>query len=82
MTEATRRYRRNQAVEYIKSQWGLEFRPSTLAKLATIGGGPTFEHFGRWPVYTAEDLDAWVEARLSAKKTSTSAVENFQSENN
>ena len=82
MTEPTRRYRRDQAVDYLKAQWGLEFRPSTLAKLATLGGGPTFEHFGRWPVYTAEDLDAWVEARLSAKKTSTSDIDNSQYKRN
>ncbi len=67
-----RRFRRAQASEYLKSEWGLNYRPTTLAKLATIGGGPAFEHFGRWPVYRQDELDRWVRARLSGLKLSTS----------
>jgi hypothetical protein len=67
-----RRYRRAEASEYIRSVWGLSYSVNTLAKLATIGGGPAFEHFGRWPVYTSQSLDDWVRGRLSRPKNSTS----------
>jgi hypothetical protein len=50
----------------------LSYKTSTLAKLATIGGGPPYELFGRWPVYLEAQLDKWVEDRLSDLKSSTS----------
>ena len=37
---AQRRLRRSEASEYIRSTWGLSYKANTLAKLATIGGGP------------------------------------------
>jgi hypothetical protein len=64
--------RRTAASEYILEKWGLSYKPTTLAKLATLGGGPRFAHIGRWPVYTLTDLDDWVEARRSPLKASTS----------
>jgi hypothetical protein len=67
-----RRFRRSAASEYICETWGLSYKPTTLAKLASIGGGPRFEHFGRWPIYRQDELDGWVRARLSRLKTSTS----------
>lgn len=68
-----RRFRRAAASEYILENWGLRYAPTTLAKLACVGGGPVFEHFGRWPVYRQEDLDSWVTSRLSGRKCSTSS---------
>jgi hypothetical protein len=67
-----RRFRRSEASEYLNQVWGLRYKPSTLAKLACLGGGPAFESFGRWPLYTQAELDLWVEGRLSGKRTSTS----------
>ena len=69
---AQRRLRRSEASEYIRNTWGLSYKANTLAKLATIGGGPPYELFGRWPVYREAELDKWVEDRLSDLKSSTS----------
>lgn len=72
--QATQRLRRTAASEYLKETYGLSYKPTTLAKLATLGGGPAFEHFGRWPLYQAAELDRWVVSRLSPLKRSTSQV--------
>ena len=63
---------RRQAAEYVKRK-GLPCAASTLAKLATIGGGPSFQKFGRNVVYTCANLDAWIQARLSDPKPHTAA---------
>jgi hypothetical protein len=67
-----RRLRRTEASTYLKENWGLDYKASTLAKLATLGGGPRFEHAGRFPLYREEELDAWAADRLSPLKASTS----------
>jgi hypothetical protein len=51
--------RRQPASRYLSSVWGIDRAPSTLAKLACIGGGPRFVKAGRIPLYKPEDLDAW-----------------------
>jgi hypothetical protein len=44
---------------------GFPIRPSTLATMATRGGGPPFRRFGRVPLYLwAESLE-WAQSRLS-----------------
>lgn len=59
------------AAEYLKSKYGFgAFR--TLAKLATIGGGPKFRMTGRFPVYAFEDLDTWALGRMGEPVSSTS----------
>lgn len=65
--------RREQAAEYLQSKFGV-FTHQTLAKLACVGGGPRFRKFGRYPVYTVEDLDEWIAARMSAPFDSTAAA--------
>jgi hypothetical protein len=45
---------------------------ATLAKLATIGGGPPFVKCGRYPIYDPVTLTEWVLSRTSAKRRSTS----------
>lgn len=56
---------RGQAAEYCIKQ-GLPVSPKTLAKYACIGGGPKFRKFGTTRViYKIEDLDEWIERRLS-----------------
>jgi len=67
-----RRYRRAEASTYLKSTWGLDYKPTTLAKLASLGGGPRFEHAGRFPLYREDELNSWASARLSPLKSSTS----------
>lgn len=63
--------RRKAAAKYVNDKTGF-CTPGTLAKLATIGGGPKFRYLSRYPVYTTPDLDAWIESLLSGKVASTS----------
>ena len=64
--------RRRAASQYLRETHGLERAPSTLAKLAVIGGGPIFRRAGRIPLYSPNDLDCWAESLLSAPMRSTS----------
>ena len=64
--------RRKTASQYLEETWGVSRAPSTLAKCAVIGGGPTFRRAGRVPLYSRDDLDDWVASKLSAKMRSTS----------
>ncbi len=66
------RLRRAEASKYLMIMHGIGCSVSTLAALACRGGGPTFEHFGRYPFYRPKALDEWVDQRMSKPKTSTS----------
>ena len=66
-----RYYDRRDAASYLTER-GLKTTFSTLQKLACIGGGPNYRLFGNRAVYTAEDLDAWAETKLSEPRNSTS----------
>ena len=50
-----RRLDRKQAAQFL-TDLGYRTAHATLAKLACIGGGPTFESFGRKPLYREADL--------------------------
>ena len=63
--------RRSLAAAFLTER-GYRTSPATLAKLASIGGGPKFRSFGRIPLYSEEDLLAWAEARTSILRRSTS----------
>lgn len=58
---------RKEASEYLKKRYGLRAKPATLAKYASIGGGPPFRRAGRFPVYDTDDLDAWALMRVSRR---------------
>jgi hypothetical protein len=45
---------------------------ATLATLATRGGGPPYQVFGRTPLYRWGDALAWAENKLTAPRRSTS----------
>jgi hypothetical protein len=81
MIEKTRYLRRNAASEYLMETWGISRTPKTLAKLATIGGGPKFCRDGRIPLHTEEWLDEWVREQLSATISSTAELAVTQKEN-
>ncbi|MFV0663132.1 hypothetical protein [Denitromonas sp.] len=66
---------RAQAADYIKDRYGLPAAKSTLGKLASIGGGPTYRLFCGRAVYTRSDLDTWVATKLSSPRSSTSSNE-------
>jgi hypothetical protein len=70
--EPHRFLRRKAASAYLYKIHGLERAPSTLAKLAVIGGGPVFRRINRVPLYSTDDLDEWVASKLSEPMRSTS----------
>ncbi|WP_162652139.1 hypothetical protein [Lentilitoribacter sp. Alg239-R112] len=65
--------RREQAATYLQERYGA-YTPETLAKLATVGGGPPFVKFDRFPLYLPEDLDVWAKGRMSKLVHSTSEL--------
>ena len=66
------RLRRWEASEYLKLAHGIELAPATLAKLASVGGGPPFQKSNRTPLYPVPQLDVWAVERLGGLKRSTS----------
>ena len=61
---------RQQAAAFLSAR-GYRTAPATLAKLASIGGGPVFESFGRKPLYREADLLAWAQGRTTGPRRST-----------
>jgi hypothetical protein len=55
------------ASKYLESRHGITYAWQTLNKLRSTGGGPSFSKFNSRAFYTPEDLDAWVQAKLSKK---------------
>jgi hypothetical protein len=66
------RMRRRQASEYLFEEHGVSLSPATLAKLAVVGGGPSFRKDGPFPLYERPGLDTFAAARLGPLRTSTS----------
>ena len=66
------RLRRVEASQYLLEKHGLSRKPTTLAKMATCGGGPRFRHDGRAVLYDVADLDEYARASLSEPVASTS----------
>lgn len=62
---------RKAAALYLKER-GIPTEPSTLAKYATIGGGPAMRKFGRRVLYEPAALATWVAQKLTAPRHSTS----------
>jgi hypothetical protein len=52
------RLRRWEASEYLK------LATATLAKLASVGGGPAYNKSNRTPLYPVAELDRWAIERL------------------
>src|SRR6185437_8224715 len=63
-------YSRKEAARSL-SERGIPTAPATLAKLATIGGGPEMSRFGRRVFYAPESLDAWIRSRLVTGRSTT-----------
>lgn len=70
-TEGDRRLARREAARFL-TDMGFKTAPATLAKLASTGGGPIFESFGRRPLYRASDLLRWAVDRTTGPRRSTS----------
>jgi hypothetical protein len=72
MTISPKFLNRDAASVYLADKWGLRVAKATLAKYATLGGGPPFHRDGRFPVYPEPGLDAWAQQRLGPEVRSTS----------
>jgi len=48
---------------------------ATLATLASRGGGPRFQKFGRYPLYRWSDAIEWAKARLGPLVASTAELD-------
>ena len=71
--------RRADAAKYVETRHGVPCKPRTLAKLASVGGGPAIHYFGKLPLYKPKDLDAWVASRITGPVTSTADRDQKQS---
>ena len=71
--DATRFLSRSEASDYLGNR-GLRIARQTLAKFAVTGEGPAYRSFGTRVVYAPADLDAWIEARLTKPRRSTSTI--------
>jgi hypothetical protein len=63
--------RRKQAGIYLKEKFGFGSE-KTLAKLASVGGGPIFRKAGTAALYEEEHLDAWAHSKIGPEQVSTS----------
>ena len=70
-TDLERPLTRREAAQWLTER-GFRTAEASLAKAATVGGGPTYRKFGRKPLYYVEDLMAYVAERLGKPRTSTS----------
>lgn len=66
------RLRRWEASEYLCLAHGIEVAPATLAKWASVGGGPAFQKVNRTPLYPKTELDSWAADKLGIPIRSTS----------
>jgi hypothetical protein len=57
-------YVRKQATSYIRER-GIPIGDNFLAQAASDGSGPPFRYSGRHPIYIEDDLNVWIEERLS-----------------
>jgi hypothetical protein len=54
---------------------GYPVAATTLATMATRGGGPPYQKFGRYPIYTFGEGLRWAQSRLSPVVTTTSELD-------
>lgn len=64
--------RRAEASLYLQDVFGIPAATATLAKLASIGGGPPFYKYNRTPLYPRMELQAWALNKLLKMYCSTS----------
>lgn len=69
------RLRRWEASEYLRLVHGIEVAPATLAKWASVGGGPAYQKVNRTPLYPTVELDSWAADKLGDPIRSTSEVQ-------
>jgi hypothetical protein len=73
--QKAKRFRRAEASEYLKSEWGLSYAPRTLAKMASVSSdGPPMEYDRRRPLYPQDALDEWAAGKIGPRVRSTSEL--------
>lgn len=65
------RVSRKDAPKYCREVHGAIISYNQFAKLGVIGGGPCFRKQGRFVLYDTEELDRWINERLSPPCKST-----------
>ena len=65
------RFNPPEASDYLSQIHGIQIARSTLDKKRCVGGGPSFERFGRAILYPRKALDIWALQQLSALHSST-----------
>jgi hypothetical protein len=65
---------RRDATAKALTEAGFPVAASTLAWFASMGGGPVFSKFGRYPTYRWGDSLVWAQSRLSRPVKSTSEL--------
>lgn len=63
--------RRDEASNYLVTVWKFKCSTGTLAKMATIGGGPKYHKQGRTPLYPIQELDLWAQNKLGVLRETT-----------
>lgn len=63
---------RAEAAHYLTAI-GLPLAKNTLQKMATTGGGPSYQIFGRYALYRRDELERWAREKLGPLRESTSA---------
>jgi hypothetical protein len=71
-TKRPPRLRRWEASTYLLEQHGLQVATATLAKYASVGGGPAYQLVGRAVLYPVDELDRWALSRMGPLVRSTS----------
>lgn len=66
---------RKEAATYLIETWGIRRTAKTLAKLATMGGGPPYRKDKIKTLYDPADLDIWARETLSPRVASTAEFE-------
>ncbi len=60
------------AAEYLQVRWCLRIAPATLARKASVGGGPGFHKAMNSVMYPVDELDRWATEQLGPMHMSTS----------
>ena len=61
-----------ETLAYLSEVWGVKRSAVTLSRWASEKIGPPYQRFdSRFRLYDPNDLDTWVQARLSARQRST-----------
>jgi hypothetical protein len=70
--------RREKTAEYVREVLNQPLEKTTLATMATRGGGPPFHKFGSVVLYDRDDVDRWALERLGQAVSSTSELRELQ----